>query len=151
MNNLPGDAEKVTALIGRPPLAGFSVAVRCPHGAPAVITNAPLDERGFPFPTRDWLCCRALVDAVSRLEAAGGVRELEGDAEMAPALAQAHADHRRLHDGRNVGGVADAARVKCLHAHLAFALAEGGSPVGDWIWSRSDARWPEVCCLGEAA
>lgn len=151
MSNLPGDAEKVTALIGRPPLAGFSVAVRCPHGAPAVITNAPLDERGYPFPTRDWLCCRALVDAVSRLEAAGGVRELEGDAEMAPALAHAHALHRRLHAGRNVGGVADASRVKCLHAHLAFALAEGGSPVGDWIWTRSIATWPEVCCVSQAA
>jgi uncharacterized protein len=151
VSNLPGDAEKVTALIGRPPLAGFTVSVRCPHGGPAVITNAPVDERGYPFPTRDWLCCRALVDAVSRLEASGGVRDLEADTDMATALADAHAAHGRLHAGRNVGGVADASRVKCLHAHLAFALAEGGSPIGDWIWSRSGARWPDTCCVGGAA
>jgi hypothetical protein len=145
------DAEAVRALIGRPPLAGFSVAVRCPHGGPAVITNAPVDDAGNPFPTRDWLCCRALVDAVSRLEASGGVRELESDPEMTGALADAHARHRRLHAGHNVGGVSDWTRVKCLHAHLAFALAEGGSPVGDWIWRRAHARWPERCCLETAA
>ena len=150
MTGPAGDAEKVTALIGRPPLAGFSVAVRCPFGGPAVITNAPVDERGNPFPTRDWLCCRALVDAVSRLEAAGGVGELERDPDMTDALEAAHAAHARLHAGRNVGGVADASRVKCLHAHLAFALAEGGSPVGDWIWGRANAQWPTRCCTDEA-
>jgi len=37
--------------------------------------------------------------------------------------------------------------VKCLHAHLAFAMDEGGSPVGDWIAARADLRWPEVCCV----
>ena len=149
--DLAEDAARVTALIGRPPLAGFSVAVRCPFGAPAVITNAPVDERGDPFPTRNWLCCRALVDAVSRLEAAGGVRELEGDEAMGDALSDAQARHRRLHVARNVGGVADPARVKCLHAHLAFALAEGGSPVSDWIWGRAGIAWPGRCCVGEAA
>jgi uncharacterized protein len=145
------DAQAVRALIGREPLAGFAVAVRCPHGAPAVVTNSPLDSEGRPFPTRDWLCCRALAEAVSRLEAAGGVRELEGDASMAPALADAHAEHRRLHAGHNVGGVRDPSRVKCLHAHLAFALARGGSPVGDWITARAGAAWPGRCCLEDAA
>lgn len=149
--DLSEDAARVTALIGRPPLAGFSVALRCPFGAPAVITNAPVDERGDPFPTRNWLCCRALVDAVSRLEAAGGVRDLEGDDAMGDALAGAQDRHRRLHAGRNVGGVADPRRVKCLHAHLAFALAEGGSPLGEWIWGRARAAWPTRCCVGETA
>ena len=64
------DREAVVALIGREPLAGFEVAVRCPFGAPAVVRNAPRDDRGRPFPTRDWLTCRALAEAVSRLEAA---------------------------------------------------------------------------------
>lgn len=143
------DAERVRTLLGRAPLAGFAVAVRCPHGAPAVIRNAPRDDRGRPFPTRDWLACRALVDAVSRLEATGGVRALEGDPEIAEALAAAHRRHASLHGGHNVAGVADPARVKCLHAHLAFALAEGGGPVGDWIRARADADWPERCCLGD--
>lgn len=145
------DADAVRALIGREPLAGFEVAVRCPFGAPAVLTNAPLDDDGRPFPTRDWLCCRALSEAVSRLEAGGGVRALEDDADMAQALSDAHAAHRRLHGGHNVGGVRDPSRVKCLHAHLAFALECGGSPVGDWITARSGAAWPERCCLPEPA
>ncbi|MEW6581923.1 MAG: DUF501 domain-containing protein [Actinomycetota bacterium] len=145
--SVPPDAEAVRRVIGRAPLAGFSVSVRCPHGAPAVIANDPVDAEGRPFPTRHWLCCRALVDAVSRLEAGGGVRDLEGDPDFAGALAAAQAEHRRLHAGHNVGGVRDPSRVKCLHAHLAFALACGGSPVGDWILDRSGAAFPARCCV----
>ena len=70
------------ALLGHTPFTDFRVAVRCPHGGPAVVRNTPLDLRGRPFPTRDWLTCRALNEAVSRLEAAGGVRMLEDDPEM---------------------------------------------------------------------
>jgi hypothetical protein len=145
------DAEAVRALIGRDPHAGFRVAVRCPFGAPAVIENDPVDARGYPFPTREWLTCRALVTAVSRLEADGGVRMLEQDPDMAQALAQAHARHQAVHDGHRVAGAGDPDHVKCLHAHLAFALAEGGSPVGDWIMARSGAAWPSTCCLERAA
>jgi uncharacterized protein len=123
------------------------VAVRCPHGAPAVLENAPRDRRGAPFPTRNWLACRGLVEAIDRLEAAGGVRALERDPAMAGALADAQARHAALRDGALVGGVTDPGRVKCLHAHLAFALAEDGSPVGDWILERSGAAWPDRCCL----
>ncbi len=145
------DAEAVRGLIGRAPHAGFRVAVRCPHGTPAVIENAPRDERGHPFPTRAWLTCRALSLAVSRLEADGGVRLLEEDPSMAEPLATAHAVHQERHDGHRVAGTGDPRHVKCLHAHLAFALAEGGSPVGDWIIARGNAEWPAECCRGESA
>jgi hypothetical protein len=145
------DADAVRALIGRDPHAGFRVAVRCPFGAPAVIENAPHDERGYPFPTREWLTCRALVTAVSRLEADGGVRMLEQDDQMAGPLADAHARHQAVHDGHRVAGAGDPEHVKCLHAHLAFALAEGGSPVGDWIMRRSAAAWPVSCCVERPA
>jgi uncharacterized protein len=141
------DREAVEALIGRPAFAGFEVAVRCPHGAPAVVRNRPRDSRGRPFPTRDWLTCRALADAVSRLEAAGGVRMLEEDDAMREPLLAAHRRHAALHDGHRVAGSGDPDHVKCLHAHLAFAMDEGGSPVGDWIAARADVRWPERCCL----
>ena len=124
------DRAAVEALLGRPPLAGFEVAVRCPYGAPAVVRNRPADARGRPFPTRDWLRCRALADAVSRLEAAGGVRMLEQDDAMREPLLAAHRRHAALHDGHRVAGGGDPGRVKCLHAHLAFAMAEGGSPGG---------------------
>ncbi len=141
------DARAVAALIGREPFTDFRVVVRCPHGGPAVVRNTPRDLRGRPFPTRDWLTCRALGEAVSRLEAAGGVRELEADPAMAPHLAAAHARHAELHGGYRVAGSGDPAHVKCLHAHLAFALGEGGSPVGDWIAARADISWPARCCV----
>lgn len=118
---------------------------------PAVLVNAPTDIHGRPFPTRYWLACRALGDAVSRLEAAGGVRALEADPAMAAHILAANAQHRALHAGFNVGGTGDPARVKCLHAHLAFAMAIGGSPIGDWIAARADLSWPAVCCVEAVA
>jgi hypothetical protein len=142
------DARAVERLLGRRPLTEFVVAVRCPYGAPAVIENAHRDQRGRPFPTRWWLTCRALVDAVSRLEADGGVRALEQDERMRAALARAHALHASLHEGHRVAGVGDPDHVKCLHAHLAFALATGGSAVGAWIAAHGGVRFPERCCLG---
>ena len=57
------------------------------------------------------------------------------------------ASHQELHDGHRVAGGGDPAHVKCLHAHLAFGLGEGGSPVADWILEHADARWPAVCCV----
>jgi hypothetical protein len=141
------DREAVAALIGRPPMAGFEVAVRCPFGAPAVVRNRPRDDRGRPFPTRDWLTCRALAEAVSRLEAAGGVRAMESDEALREHLQAAHRRHAALHDGHRVAGAGDPRHVKCLHAHLAFAMDEGGSPVGDWIRERAQLDWPEVCCV----
>jgi hypothetical protein len=112
-----------------------------------VLENEPRDLAGRPFPTRYWLTCRSLASAVSRLEAAGGVRVLEADEAMRDAIADAHASHARRHDGYRVGGVGHAGRVKCLHAQLAFALATGGNPVGDWILARIGATPSDACCL----
>jgi hypothetical protein len=146
----PSDRRAVAALLGRRPAADYGVAARCPYGAPAVIENAPRDGSGHPFPTRHWLVCRRLVEAVSRLEAAGGVRALEADPDMAAPLAEAHRRHAALQEGHRVAGAGDPAHVKCLHAHLAFALAQGGSPVADWIAARTDLAWPARCCAEEA-
>lgn len=136
-------------LLGRAPRTRWRVAVRCPHGTPAVIENEPLDLRGKPFPTRFWLVCRALSAAVARLEAAGGVKEIERDPEGRDAVRDAHARHRAL-TGTGVGGTGDPAHAKCLHAQLAFALAEGGGPVAEWIAARADLTPPERCCAAEA-
>lgn len=93
------------------------------------------------MPTRFWLVDPELRDAVSRLEAAGGVRRAEAAVDP-HALAQAHARHaaerdRALpvgHSGpRPSGGVGGTRQgVKCLHAHLAWHLAGGDDPVGRW-------------------
>jgi uncharacterized protein len=141
------DLEAVAALLGRAPAAPFTVAVRCPHGRPAVIQNAPVDDAGRPFPTRNWLVCRALVAAVSRLESAGGVRMLEDDPDVREALAAAQARHAALHAGHAVAGAGDPRRAKCLHAHLAFALASDDETIARWILDRAGASWPAGCCL----
>lgn len=141
------DARAVQLLLGRDSITDYRVAVRCPHGGPAVLENDPRDRDGRPFPTRNWLACRHLSGAVSRLEARGGVSELERDPALADALTAAHRRHAELHAGHRVTGSSDAGRVKCLHAHLAFGLACGGTPVSDWILDRASAGWPERCCV----
>ena len=143
------DRDAVVALLGRSPTSPYAIAVRCPHGRPAVIRNAPVDRAGRPFPTRDWLVCRALVAAVSRLESAGGVRALEEDPGARDALAAAQARHAALHGGHAVAGAGDPRRVKCLHAHLAFALATGDEAIAGWILVRAAAGYPERCCLDD--
>jgi len=75
------------------------------------------------------------------------VRMLESDDAMREHVLAAHRRHAALHDGHRVAGSGDPRHVKCLHAHLAFALDEGGSPVGDWIRGRADLGWPETCCV----
>jgi len=107
-----------------------------------VIVNAPLLDDGTPMPTRFWLVDAPLREAVSRLEAAGGVRQAE--AAVAPdALAQAHLRYAAERDAtvppghigpRPSGGVGGTRQgVKCLHAHLAWFLVGGDDPVGRWV------------------
>ena len=135
------DRAAVTELLGRPPAGAFVVVVRDRAGGPVVIANAPLLEDGTPMPTRYWLVARPLRDAVSRLESTGGVRRAE--AEVDPlALAEAHTRYGAARDAvlppghrgpRPSGGVGGTRRgVKCLHAHLAWWLAGGDDPVGEW-------------------
>ena len=135
------DATSVAALLGRPPAGAFEVVVRDGDGDPVVIRNEPLLADGTPMPTRYWLVGRTERAAVSRLEAAGGVRA----AERAVDPAELSAAHRRYaeerdaalppgHDGPGpAGGVGGTrAGVKCLHAHYAWFLAGGDDPVGRW-------------------
>lgn len=93
------------------------------------------------MPTRYYLVGTELVRAVSRVEAAGGVRRAES--EIAPseivAAHDAYAKDRDAaiaddHDGPTpYGGVGGTRQgVKCLHAHLANLLAGGYDPVGMW-------------------
>jgi hypothetical protein len=136
------DHVRVRALLGREPLGAFDVVVRDDAGEPVVLRNAPFLADGTPMPTRYWLVDRALVAAVSRLEATGGVDAAE--AEVDPDdLAAAHARYAAERDAaipadhlgpRPSGGVAGTRTgVKCLHAHYAWYLAGGDDPVGRWV------------------
>jgi hypothetical protein len=127
--------------------------VRDPSGSPVVLRNAPLLDDGTPMPTRYWLCGAEAREAVSRLEAAGGVREAEAAVDPAE-LAAAHRRHAAERDAalppdlvgpRPTGGVGGTRTgVKCLHAHYAWHLAGGDDPVGRWVAGRlaSQERGP---------
>lgn len=145
---MPDDVALLTERLGRAPEGAFEVVVRNGDGTPVVIRNAPFLRDGTPMPTRYWLCDPALRQAVSRLEAAGGVRTAEAAVDPA-ALAAAHAAYAAERDAaveaidpayagpRPSGGVGGTRRgVKCLHAHYAFHLAGGDDPVGRWVEER---------------
>jgi uncharacterized protein len=147
------DREVVARQLGRSPRAFRRVAVRCPFGKPAVTEQAPFDDTGAPFPTTYWLTCPHLVAQVSRLEATGGVerwtRSARDDPALAQSLARADAEQRSLrpeHEGGIGGARRDAGSLKCLHAHVAFALARPGYELGDAILHELDPRWPSRCC-----
>jgi hypothetical protein len=147
------DRAFVERQLGRPPRAFRRVAVRCPFGRPAVTEQAPYDDRGEPFPTTYWLTCPHLVQQVSRLEAAGGVerwtRATDEDPELRASLASANDEQRRLRPELDlgIGGArAGAGSLKCLHAHVAFALAHPGYELGEGIVAELEPLWPAVCC-----
>jgi uncharacterized protein len=151
------DKQVVERQLGRAPRAFRRVAVRCPWGRPAVTEQAPFDDDGEPFPTTYYLTCPALVAAISRLEAAGGVdrwtRAAQEDPELAASLEAAHAEQRSLRPELpgGVGGATRTGSLRCLHAHAAFALARPGYELGRRIVSEVEPLWhPDGCCMDEA-
>lgn len=160
------DRALVERQLGRPPRAFRRVIRRCPYGAPAVTEQEPYDGTGEPFPTTFYLTCPHLVAALARLEAAGGVErwsaELERDAALGADLERATAKQRvvrrELAAGRTgsddgaslelgIGGSRKPRRLKCLHAHAAFALAQPGYELGSRILAEVEPLWPpDRCC-----
>lgn len=139
------DRARVAALLGREPAGTFDVVVRDDSGDPVVVRNAPFLDDGTPMPTRYYLVGSELVRAVSRLEAAGGVRAAEAaiDPDELRELHRRYAAERDAaippdHQGpRPTGGVGGTrVGVKCLHAHVAYLLAGGDDPVGRWVLDR---------------
>ncbi len=141
------DLFVVAAQLSRRPHDMSRVVARCPFGFPAAVEDLPYGSDGRPFPTLYYLTCPTLVAGVSALESGGGVRtwaRRAADARLARSLVKAGAQSRRrrrelarrygrpMLDGgaslrSGVGGVAGgtgaAGAIKCLHAHVAHALA----------------------------
>jgi uncharacterized protein len=159
------DRKLVQQQLGRPPRAFRRVVVRCPFGRPAVTEQWPYDRDGRPFPTTYYLTCPQLVAAVSRLEAAGGVERwterAAAEPELAASLETATAyqvkRRRGLADGRTgpdggrslllgIGGSSRPERLKCLHAHVAFALAVPDYELGRRLLAELTPLWPDSCC-----
>jgi uncharacterized protein len=143
--------------MGRKPRGRFEVAARCPYGYPQVIRVHPRMD-GEPFPTLYWLTCPFLVKEVSRLEAEGWIKRLEvrlrESTDLRYAMEQAHDRYETERNallaseepstwvglsGRGIGGISDRRFLKCLHLHVAHALA-GENPIGAMVLESLDAR-----------
>jgi uncharacterized protein len=147
------DRGVVSWQLGRPARAFTRVAVRCAYGFPAVTEQPPFDSKGRPFPTTYYLTCPWLVGAVSRVEAAGGVRRYAEAARSDPVLREslerADAEQRSIRPELDlgIGGTRRAGAVKCLHAHAAFALARPKYELGERILAEAGELWcPDGRC-----
>ncbi|MBY8848879.1 DUF501 domain-containing protein [Saccharothrix sp. MB29] len=151
------DRAAVEAQLGRAPRGMREIAARCPSGHPAVVQTSPRLEDGTPFPTLYYLTCSRLNSYVSRLEGAGLMKEmtdrLATDEDLARRYRRAHELYLAERDaieplGTTVtaGGMPD--RVKCLHVHVAHALAAGPgvNPFGDAALERLAEWWPSGDC-----
>jgi hypothetical protein len=154
------DIDVVEAQLGRRPRGARAVAHRCPCGNPDVVETSPRLDDGTPFPTLYYLTCPRATAACSRLESAGVMRDMQERLSTDPTLARryekAHEDYlaRRtaIEDvpeiGRvSAGGMPD--RVKCLHVHLAHALAAGPgvNPFGDEVREAVQPWWAGGPCV----
>lgn len=165
------DRADLERQIGRPPRAFRRVAVRCPFGRPAVTEQDPYDAGGEPFPTTYYLTCPHAVAVVARVEAVGGVEgwseRTAADPGLRDSLERAgqrqRSIRRRLAAGRRgvdrgrslelgIGGSSSLLALKCLHAHVAFALADSEYELGERIVAElPEPLFPERgCCLDAA-
>lgn len=156
MEQLSLNDERVIAeQLGRTPRGLLAVERRCPYGYPQVARVYPLVE-GKPFPTLFWLTCPFLAKQIDRLEAEGWIKQTEQLLEekaLAADFQKAHRayitererllspeDRATLEEAgmlkdlleKGIGGIADFVRVKCLHLHVAHALART-NPIGDRV------------------
>jgi hypothetical protein len=147
------DERVVSWQLGRPARAFRRVAARCAHGFPAVTEQAPFGSDGTPFPTTYYLTCPWLVAAIARVEADGGVERFSqaaaADLALRRSLEDADAEQRRMRPELDVGiaGTRTPGKLKCLHAHAAFALARPGYELGERILAEVEERWcPDARC-----
>jgi hypothetical protein len=135
-----------------------------------VTEQDPYDVNGDPFPTTYYLTCPYLVAAVSRLEAAGGVErwsaEVAESNELQADLAAATEAQRRIRrelagaltgaDGGasldwGIGGSRRPEQLKCMHAHVGFALANPGYRIGERMLAEVPEPWPSGRCCTTGA
>jgi hypothetical protein len=160
------DEAVIAAQLGRAPRGLLGVAHRCPCGLPDVAETAPRLPDGSPFPTLYYLTCPRAAAAVSKLEAAGLMREMTArlaDDRVRRRYEAAHRDYleRRETAARAAGveplppGTQSAGgmpvRVKCLHALVAHELATGGvNPFGREALDAMGQWWLAGPCVAES-
>lgn len=162
------DLATVQRQLGRLPRAVMAIAHRCECGQPDVVKTAPRLPDGTPFPTLFYLTCPRASAAMSRLEAAGVMREmaarLAADGGLRARYQQAHQDYLARRDQaarqagleplppgtQSAGGMPE--RVKCLHALAAHALAAPGvNPLGAEAVATAGEWWAGGPCASDPA
>lgn len=157
-----GDVNAMREQLGRDMRGVVSIARRCGCGRPAVVRTAPRLEDGTPFPTSLYLTLPWLTLEISRVEATGVMAQytqrLEEDADLAERYRLAHerylARRDQLGHAEEVAGVSAGGmptRVKCLHALVGQALAEGPgiNPIADEVLAAIHGATPELMCRCE--
>ena len=166
----PHDLEVLSRQLGRPVRDVVEIPARCACGNPLVAATAPRLSNGTPFPTTFYLTHPVITSAVSRLEAAGVMNEmneqLSGNEELAAAYRLAHDAYLAARnaigersgigavpeiDGISAGGMPT--RVKCLHVLVGHALAAGPgvNPLGDEALDRIREWWTADRCYCDGA
>ena len=154
----PADLDAVARQLGREPRGVLEIAYRCPNGEPGVVKTAPRLPDGTPFPTLYYLTCARLTSLVGGLEADGRMRtmteRLSADPELAAAYGRAHEAYLAERDaieplGTTVSAGGMPGRVKCLHVHVAHALAAGPgvNPFGDETLAELGDWWAAGPCV----
>jgi hypothetical protein len=149
----------VAQQLGRTPRGTRAIASRCPSGHPNVVQTNPRLPDGTPFPTMFYLTCPKLNSLVSTLEGSGLMKEqterLAVEPELAAAYQRAHESYLAERDaieslGTQVTAGGMPSRVKCLHVHVAHALAKGPgvNPFGDEALALlgEQSLWPAGDC-----
>lgn len=159
------DLEVLSRQLGRPVRDVVEIPARCVCGNPLVAATAPRLGNGTPFPTTFYLTHPVITSAVSRLEAAGLMNEmnerLTKDEPLAAAYRAAHEDYLAARaaigertgigavpeiDGISAGGMPT--RVKCLHVLVGHSLAAGPgvNPLGDEAITDISEWWTSDRC-----
>lgn len=137
---------QITQQLGRKPRGLLGIAYE-KNQVPVVLKMKPWFEN-TPFPTLFWLCSKDLHQAISQIETAGFVKQLQQRLQHDEALAKKlYQDNCRYRDMRNsllskqdkktiqekglqaifttgIGGIKDFSSVRCLHMHYAQHLAD---------------------------
>ncbi|MCU1564890.1 MAG: hypothetical protein JWN05_3269 [Arthrobacter sp.] len=166
----PHDLDVLSRQLGRPVRDVVEIPARCVCGNPLVAATSPRLSNGTPFPTTFYLTHPVITSAVSRLEAAGLMNEMNERLGTDPGLA---ADYRGAHeaylssraeigtrsgigavpeiDGISAGGMPT--RVKCLHVLVGHSLAAGPgvNPLGDAAIAAINEWWTADRCYCDGA
>ena len=153
----------ISKQLKRSPRGVVGIARRCRYEYPQVVVVYPLVE-GKPFPTTYWLTCPFLNEKIDHLEAKGWIQwmsaRMKTDEVFRDALQKAHRAYMAtrlalltredrlflLQEGmlkdlieKGIGGIATFTNVKCLHLHVAHALADA-NPVGALVLQQIKAN-----------